>query len=267
MSTELTKTDQEQRQAIVATQREEWIKSLRQEDHPFDALSEQEKELVTRSYAQMRNSFLSSIAMVCNTETCPLLDSCPYYAIAKAPEGSRCPIETDLLALHIGKYAEEYNVDVNMPTERDLLIDLAECIIYENRATQLLAHAADASIAITQQRFTQQGDPYEEKIIHPAVLVKEKMKMRRMKIIESFIGTRKEKAKVIKRTKGDDYSNTLASARKRIEAQMAVFKQTAVEAEFVDIKEEKDEKPEAKVQKEKGRKEVKRPKIKKVEKD
>lgn len=200
-------------QELVKANREEWLQEIKESyESIFDKLDESEKKLLTKQYSKSKYGFYDSIAMIC-ADDCPVRGQCPLYKIAKHPLGDKCPIEQDFLHYHITKYAEEFGLDPRVHSEMIMLTELAECIIYEDRLTKQLAMEAK-DLLLKTEKFSPSGDSWMEMATHPAFVTKEKIKARRLKIIESMAGTRKEKVKLIKTAaKVVDYSAMMSNIR------------------------------------------------------
>lgn len=201
------------KQEVIVQQDFGWLKDItgNKEDSPLDIeLAEITKETRTKS----KYGFVSSVPMICKGEECPIKSQCPLFKNNKHPINTQCPLELDSLEQHILSYAKEFNLSPDIHSELILLTELAECIVLEDRATKMLP----SDLLLKQERYSAQGDLYEEVSLHPLNILKEKYKSRRLKILESFMGTRKEKMKAVKAVKQlGDYGSSLANLKERLE--------------------------------------------------
>ena len=155
--------DKETKDLVVASERENWLNSIESSSTFLSTLTEEERSHVEKSYNKMKNGFFSSVPMICKGDDCFARHTCPFYAIKKVPLDNQCLVEIDLLNYHIKKYAEEYNLNPDKNhSELILLTELAECIIYEDRATKILANSDASQMMLVQERFANNGDVYEE---------------------------------------------------------------------------------------------------------
>lgn len=156
----------------------------------------------------------SVIPVTCTADACPFKTDCPYWMIGKAPIGKPCLVEEDILDFYTEEFGREYGVDENSPTERLLVQELAELLVYEMRATRVLARAANAEMTQTDIiGFDSEGEPIKQESIHRAWELKERCKSRRMKILDALVGTRREqykKAAALKEKGGDDVASMSA---------------------------------------------------------
>lgn len=207
----------------IVVSRKNWIDSLKDNSNTvYSRLTDDEKKVVDKAYRKWKDGFYSSVPMICQNDNCPapFRMSCPYHQLGKAPTNEQCPVELDLMINHIEKYAEEFNLNPELHSELILLTELAECIIYEDRATKILAAPDANQFLLVEDRFTNAGDVYTQTGLHPVMIVKDKMKARRMKILESLLGTRKEKARVIKTimNNGSGYTGRIVDLKAKIDA-------------------------------------------------
>lgn len=182
---------------------------------------------------------------------CPFDIECPFVELEKAtgerkvPVGRKCPIEMELIAYWTAKYIDEFDVDTNNQSEVSLITELAELDIFDYRTSMILSRAENAEMTqeITVGMDTE-GNPISNEEIHKAWELKERVKNRKQKILESLVGTRKEQYKrdaaLKKRTQKDpstqaaELKESLEEARREIEA----MARPVAGDEVVDIPEE-----------------------------
>jgi hypothetical protein len=165
----------------------------------------------------------------------------PHQDVKKFPLLRQCIFERDLLDFQRRRYIEEYDVDVDSPTEMGMINKLAELDLYEMRATMILAHGDDKGegLDLLKQQTTSvsmTGEEIKRMETHPAFELKEKIFNMRDKILQSMVGTRREQYKQAAALKKQDFSDpstAVAGLRERI---AQIEKETAIEAEFVEHK-------------------------------
>ena len=126
-----------------------------------------------------------------------LTANCPYYQEDKAPLGLPCLVESNLLYFYTSQYMEEFDVDQSRFTELHLIGELAEFDIYEMRATKLIAEKYPTMISDVVMGFDSDGNAIINEDISKVFELKERLKKSRMKILETLMATRKERAKAI----------------------------------------------------------------------
>jgi len=140
-----------------------------------------------------------------------------------------CPIEASLMKTWTEGYLNEFGVDPNNLSELSLVQELAELDIYDRRATFLLSQV-DMTQENTQlgQLLMQdqpvgvdtEGNAIYQTQIHQAWELKERLKTRKLRILEALVGTRKEKYKrdaAMKQKTTSDPSSEMAEIRKKLE--------------------------------------------------
>jgi len=147
-------------------------------------------------YAQKSIGINANVAIICKGEDCPFKEGCWFWENKKLPLGKQCPIETELIIYHTTKLIEEFNVNENNHSELMLIQELVELLIYEMRLSYILSHPEHAMLFSSKPIFSALGDVEYEEDVHWAMKLKEKIKNRKMKILESLNATRKEKWKV-----------------------------------------------------------------------
>jgi hypothetical protein len=138
----------------------------------------------------------ASVAMICTDDECPFKATCWFYQHGKAPKGETCPIEAEMIAYHTQAFIREFNVNPDNHSELMLIQELVELLIYDTRLSQILASPGQSDLASAKPIFSALGDLEYEYDEHWALKMKERIKNRRMKILEALNATRKEKWKV-----------------------------------------------------------------------
>ena len=159
---------------------------------------------------------------------CPFQIDCPFVELEKktgerkVPVGRKCPIEVELIAYWVSKYMEEFDVDYQNQSEVSLITELAELDIYDYRCSMILSRAENAEMTqeVTVGMDTE-GNPISNEEIHKAWELKERVKNRKQKILESLVGTRKEQYKrdaALKKRSEKDPSTQAAELKESLEA-------------------------------------------------
>jgi hypothetical protein len=146
---------------------------------------------------------------------------CPFVEIAKVPVGRKCPIEVELMAFWTTRYMQEFEVDPENHSEVGMITELVELDIYDLRASMILSRPECAEltkdIVVGVDR---EGKPIVLKEVHKAWELKERVKKRKQKILESLVGTRKEKYKrdaALKRRSEKDPSTQAIELNRKLE--------------------------------------------------
>ena len=212
----------------------------------------------------MRSGLQAMAPMFCGGPIkCPIIFRCPFRQQHEMrredmdpknfPVGRQCIIEREFLIHKRREYFQEYDVDVDSPTEIGLINKLAELDMYEYRATLILAHGDDGTGGIGQNLLkeqviavTPQGNELKRTEIHPAWELKEKIQKQRMDILQALVGTRREQYKkqaATKQSEFNDPSNRQSDLMKKLDNLMNK-QDTVIDVEVKDIepkkKEEKD---------------------------
>lgn len=184
----------------------------------------------------------AKIPLMCGgAEICPFSDECPFVEVNKIPVGRKCPIEKELIAYWTSKYADEFEIDPENRSEVSLITELAELDIYDYRASLILSQAENANM---MQEIVvgvnAEGNPIYNEDIHKAFELKERVKKRKHTILESLVGTRKEKYKrdaALKKRSEDDPSTTASDLKKKLDAarEKAAAEAKPVSEEIIDL--------------------------------
>jgi hypothetical protein len=186
----------------------------------------------------------AKVPLMCGgEEICPFADQCPFVEVNKIPVGRQCPIEKELIAYWTAKYMDEFEIDPENRSEVSLITELAELDIYDYRASLMLSLAENANM---MQEIVvgvnAEGNPIYNEDIHKAFELKERVKRRKHIILESLVGTRKEKYKrdaALKKRSEDDPSSTAADLKKKLDAarEKAAAAAKPVSDEIIDVDE------------------------------
>jgi len=152
---------------------------------------------------------------------CPFSEECPFVEIAKVPVGRKCPIEVELMAFWTARYMKEFEVEPENHSEVGMITELVELDIYDLRASMILARPECAELTKdVVVGVDGEGKPIVNKEVHKAWELKERVKRRKQKILESLVGTRKERYKrdaALKRRSEKDPSTQAIELRRKLE--------------------------------------------------
>lgn len=164
-------------------------------------LTPEEAHQLSATYRRLSTGVSAVVPMKCTGDKCPFKDDCIYYQINKAPIGRPCKLEYDLLAYHTQKFIEQFNIDPDNHTDIMLVQELSELLIYEMRIARILGgwlpnndsnYPAQAMMS-KKTKFTPDGEIVEEESLHWAFDAMDRIKNRRLKILDALIGTPKTK--------------------------------------------------------------------------
>ena len=176
-----------------------------------------------RKHVQAASTGVQSlIPLICAGEQCKFKERCPLYEMGKAPVGRQCLPEVELLTFFRKRFIEEYDVNPQNMTDLIMVNELAEIEIFEMRCNISLSKVDGQDL--TQQNIvgtTNAGQPYMQQVVHTAWDVKERLKIRKMKLIEALVGSRKDKwkrAAALKTRDAADPSSQMSNLRSRLES-------------------------------------------------
>lgn len=163
-----------------------------------------------------------------------LVHNCQLYKMNKAPVGAPCIYEQEFLRTQTERYFEEFNVQPESPTEMHMVAELAEIDLYERRVTQILS--------ITHQDFSQEdlmgfdagGNMIAREDVSRYLNIKEKLKNRRSKLLESLMATRKERAKIAVQASGSSIGNGSQSLKDKLDMLTAATRGRYVDPSVID---------------------------------
>lgn len=143
----------------------------------------------------------------------------------KFPLARQCFVEGDFLTWKRQAYIDEFEIDIESPTELGMVNKLAELDLYEYRATLVLAHGDSDGEGMNLMKnqvtgATVRGDEITRLEEHPAFILKDKLHRQRMDILNALVGTRKEKYKkevAMKQRDFKDPSSIQSDLRTRLE--------------------------------------------------
>ena len=161
-------------------------------------LTEDEKKMVSHGMRNLSTGLRSSMPISCYGDKCPFKLQCPLHQIGKAPVGKACPVESMLLDLYTKRYLDEFKVDSDLMSEVTTMTMLAATHVLEMRAFMLLGKDDDENpdgLIKNVVGFNNDDEPIVQLQEHPAYNQIERAWRWRRNLLESLVGTRKEKYK------------------------------------------------------------------------
>lgn len=163
-------------------------------------LTEKEKKMVVRGMKNLSTGLRATMPITCYGDKCPFKRQCPLHKLGKAPMGKECPIESMLLDMYSKRYIDEFEVSSDLMSEVTTMTMLAATHVLEMRAFMLLGSENEEGAGPTGLIRNVVGYDNDEKPIvqlqeHPAYNQLERAWRWRKNLLESLVGTRKEKYK------------------------------------------------------------------------
>jgi len=140
----------------------------------------------------------ASIPINCYGEKCPFKNECPFFKMQKMPVGKPCPVEAMLMDSYTKRYLDEFEVESESMSEVTTMTMLAATHIMEMRAFITLGKDDGDSpdgFIINVVGFNNDDEPIQQIQEHPAFNMIERAWRWRRNLLESLVGTRKEKYK------------------------------------------------------------------------
>ena len=200
-------------------------------------LTDQERKSVVQGMRRLSTGLRSSMPITCYGEKCPFKTQCPLHQINKAPTGKPCPIESMLIDLYTKRYIDEFDVESDYMSEVTTMTMLAATHVMEMRAFILLGKddtdQSPEGLVKNVVGFNNDEEPIIQLQEHPAFAIIERAWRWRKNLLESLVGTRKEKYKRDS-IMGTVNANSVASAA-------ADMRSTIEKLTVIDITERSDE--------------------------
>lgn len=141
----------------------------------------------------------SSIPVTCYGDKCPFKSQCPLHKIGKAPTGKSCPIEEILMDQYTKRYLDEFEVSADSMSEVTTMTMLAATHIMEMRGFMVLGkddeNERPDGFLMNVIGFNSDEEPIVQTQEHPAYQTIERAWRWRKNLLESLVGTRKERYK------------------------------------------------------------------------
>lgn len=191
------------------------------DDYSDISMTAEEAQSFKNSVIRMSYGTSAAIPLRCYGSTC-FNKTCIFHNIGKYPLGRACAVESIMVNYLTQSYMEDLGVDPENRSEMVLINELVTCDIIDFRANLGLSGGSDqeagtllkTSITETDKSTTETVD------IHPLLEAKTRMSNIRQKVLDSFVGTRREKYKkaaALKVSDDQDASTYMADLVKRFE--------------------------------------------------
>jgi hypothetical protein len=229
------------------------------DDYTDLTFTETQLKRIRMHFQNMQTGIQAMAPIFCGGAKCPFIKRCPLFDRTKEvsmqnykefPLMRQCPFERGHLNWQRRRYVEEFDVDVCSPSEMGMVNKLAELDLYDYRVTLLLAHGDKGGDGqdLTKTQVTGKdlmGKDIKRLEIHPAWELKQKIHRQKMEILESLVGTRKEKYKreaALKQREGNDPSTVQSDLRKKLEnlRNVTPASEEIIDAEFTEHPKEND---------------------------
>lgn len=190
---ELSQLMAEQKSAVAKQQK---LNALTTVEMPSSwKLSDKGREAIqlAMGMAATKHGLYASIPMLCKGEQCPYAKVCPLVDMGAAPVAERCPLEIATILKQYEEYKVEFNVDEDNIVDMGFVKDLIDCDIQTFRAENKMAVDGDflEEIVVT---VTEGGEAITNPQISKAAEYKEKIQVKKHKILQLMNSTRKDKA-------------------------------------------------------------------------
>lgn len=140
-----------------------------------------------------KHGMYSAIPMMCKGKECPYAQVCPMLDGGYDPKGSRCPLEIGLIVKQYDDYVKEFMVNEDDTVDMGFIKDLVDCDVQIFRAENKIAMDGDfvEDIVVT---VTEGGDTITNPQLSKATEYKEKILLKKHKVLNLMNATRKDKA-------------------------------------------------------------------------
>lgn len=144
--------------------------------------------------SKTKHGMYASIPMLCRGQECAYADVCPMLQQGFDPTGERCPLEISLILTRFEDYKEEFGVQEEDFVDMSLIKDLIDYDIQLMRAENKMAIDGDFTEENVVGIDDSTGDPIVQKKISNAADYKDRIIVKRHKVLELMNSTRKDKA-------------------------------------------------------------------------
>ena len=169
-------------------------------------VSDKNDMILTRSEAIKLQKYMLGLStgsaallpLLCTGPRCPYSDTCVFLKELKddTPLGKPCPIELELIKHKKMRYIDEYDIDMNSPTELSFINELVTIEIQEMRNAASLAKERDASLVSMEViGHDKEGEEVMARRISPFLETQEKLSAMKMRIVKRMVGDRESKYK------------------------------------------------------------------------
>lgn len=164
-------------------------------------LTPEEIVSVQQGMRRLSSGLRSAIPITCYGEKCPFKTQCPFAKIEKMPFGKSCIVEAMLMDVYTKRYLDEFEVRAEDVSEVATMTMLAATHIMEMRAFMILGKEAESEggnpdgFIKNVVGFNNNDEPIVQMQEHPAFNQIERAWRWRRNLLESMVGTRREKYK------------------------------------------------------------------------
>lgn len=190
-------------------------------DYSNVQLTPEEALAFKNSMVRITHGVSAAIPLVCCGTSC-INHLCPFHQSKNYPIlGKQCLFEARMLQALTKSYMEDIGVEPESRSEMTLINKLVECDMIDFRANLGLSGYKDEEAGQLLKTNTVESEHgvAETTTLHPLMMAKEQVNKTRLKILESMVGTRREKYKkaaALKQREQDDSSNFLAAMKERL---------------------------------------------------
>lgn len=178
-------------------------------------ITPEEATALKNSVVRLTYGTSAAIPLHCFGEKC-FNKLCPFHITKNYPYLKQCVIETQLIKNLTRSYVEDLGVDPNSISEMTLINKMVECDVIDFRANIGLSGSRDqedGTLLKTVITESDNGMHKEEVNIHPLLEAKDKAAQLKIKILDSFAATRREKYKkqaALKKSEDTDSSQMMS---------------------------------------------------------
>lgn len=193
-----------------------------QDDYDEMSFTPEEMGKIGRQIGHLKHGASAAMPVICTGDSCPWRQRCVYWQIGKAPIGKQCLVELQLMKQWMLNFLEEYQVDIDNFTEMTLVSELVEVELQLYRCHLSLALDPEQATGVMDVNigFDNQGNPVTQKQISQLIELKEKLTVRKHKLIKMLVGDRQEKYKreaALKVREARDPSSSMAQLKEQME--------------------------------------------------
>lgn len=188
-------------------------------DYSHIKMTPQQALKFKNSVVRLKYGTSAAIPKYCTGELCSD-KTCAFHDEKNWPIGQGCLIEVRMVQALTKSYIEDFSVDPDSMSEMTLINKLVECDMIDYRANLGLSGSKDPEDASLLARTTIEHEHgvNESISIHPLLDAKDKAHRQRMQILDSLVGTRREKYKkaaALKKSEDTDSSNFFADIKEK----------------------------------------------------
>jgi hypothetical protein len=185
----------------------------------------EETTRVRKHLSHLSTGSTAAVPIYCAGNNCPFKHACPLLAIGKVVLHQPCLVETELLTHWRKKYIIEYDIDVDSMTEVSMANELAEIELLLWRVNTNLSKPEYAELVQEDVvAIDREGNVLTKKNVSALMDVREKLTIRKSRLIKLMVGDRQEKYKreaALKIREEEDPSTSAADLRRSLQRLIA----------------------------------------------